>query len=76
MAKATRDLGIDVIAGRRRSTVIASTKFDKARVRASGVAGLAMVNPKAKKLTATGTVPQATWGRSATGLSEQVINEV
>eukprot|EP00972_Heterocapsa_arctica_P097511 14385993-Heterocapsa_arctica.AAC.1 len=65
MASAARDLGIDVTAARRRSTIIASTRFDKASVRASKVAGLARMNPRAKKLTATGTVPQATWGSCA-----------
>eukprot|EP00972_Heterocapsa_arctica_P056493 8335935-Heterocapsa_arctica.AAC.1 len=34
MASAARDLGIDVTAARQLSTVIASTRFDKARVRA------------------------------------------
>ena len=76
MSNAARDPGIDFIAGRRRSTVVSDSRCDKARIRASRVRGLAKSNGKARKPTATGTMPQAAWGSSAMGMKEYRIDEM
>ncbi len=69
LAADARDLGIDSTAGRKRCVKLQNSRLKKARLRGKRIRILAKTNAKAKRLTHTGMIPQATWGHEGMGMS-------
>ena len=73
---AARDLGIQLICGKRRTTLIQRQRLHKAATRSARIVRLSKLTKVARKLVNTGYKPQATWGNVVTGYAPSTIAKV